>query len=84
MSSTKQSNSKISEDDFEQDKIDTSAETGPCDRANEADKHSQSTPLGFTKFVHGIDSYDNIVDQKSKWIVNLNAMFEDVIVKKLG
>ena len=80
MSSTKQSNSKISEDDSEQDKIDTSAETGPCERAN----HSQSTPLGFTKFVHGLDPYDNIVDQKSKRIMSLNAMFEDVIVKKLS
>ena len=47
MLSTKQSNSKISEDDFEQDKIDTSAKTGPCERSNEADKHSQSTPLGL-------------------------------------
>ena len=84
MSSTKQSNSRLSEDDSEQDKIDTSAETGPCERSNEADKRSQSVPLGFTKFVHGVDPYHNIVDQKSKWIVNLNAMFEDVIVKKLG
>ena len=32
MSSTKQSNSKISEDDSEQDKIDTSADIGPCER----------------------------------------------------
>ena len=66
ISSTKQNNSKISEDDYEQDKIDTSAETGPCERANGADKHLLSMPLEFTKFVHGLDSYDNIVDQKTK------------------
>ena len=61
-----------------------SSNTGPCERANEADKHSQITPLRFIKFVHGVDSYDDIVDQKSKWIMNLNEMFEDVIVKKLS
>ena len=63
MSSTKLNNSKISEDDSEQDKIDTSAETGLSKKANEADKHSHSTPLGFAKFLHRVDSYGNIVDQ---------------------
>ena len=74
MSSTKQNNSKISSDDSEQYKIDTSAETRSSEIVNEADKHLQNTLLGFTKFVHGLDSYGNIVYQKSKWSMNLNVM----------
>ena len=69
--STKQNNSKILENNFEQDKIDTSAETRLYERTNEVDKLSHSTSLGFTEFVNGVDSYDNIIDQKSKWIMNL-------------
>ena len=77
MSSTKQNNSKILEEDSGQNKIDTSAETRSCERINEADKHSQSTLLGFTKFVHGVDSYDNIADKNlntSRIWVNFSKM----------
>ena len=62
---TKQNNSKISEDISELEKL-ILLQRQDHVKANEADKHSQSTPLGITKFVNGVDSYDNIVDQKSK------------------